>query len=41
MPALGTGSAGVPPERAAPDIVQALKDFFDETGVVVFSSRYP
>ena len=32
MPALGTGSAGVPAERAAPAIVHALKDFFDETG---------
>ena len=32
MPALGTGSAGVSPKQAAPDICQALKDFIDETG---------
>jgi len=32
MPALGTGSAGVSPSVAAPDICQALKDFIDETG---------
>lgn len=31
MPALGTGSAGVDPEQAAPAILEALKDFFDET----------
>ena len=32
LPALGTGSAGVPPSVAAPDICQALKDYIDETG---------
>jgi O-acetyl-ADP-ribose deacetylase (regulator of RNase III) len=32
MPALGCGSAGVHPSVAAPDILQAIRDFFDETG---------
>ena len=45
MPALGTGSAGVDPSQAARDIVQALRDFFDETGsqiqvrIVVFQDE--
>jgi len=32
MPALGCGSAGVSPSIAASDILQAIKDFLDETG---------
>ena len=31
MPALGTGSAQVDPQRAADDIFQAIRDFIDET----------
>ena len=45
LPALGTGSAGVHPSVAAPDILQALKEFIEETGsemqirLVVYEDR--